>query len=106
MDGSSTVTGSNFLFMHPPVPQVGSLRHRDGYGGKIVASKSEFEFFPPLSQLYQIAYFDKCWWTLLKLKWCNDLRGKEIYQKNYQKRVIQGQIQDMLMLTSPAIYTT
>ena len=27
-------------------------------------------------------------------------------QRNYQKKVIQGQIQDLFLLTSPAIYTT
>ena len=49
--------------------------------------KSVFAFLYSLSRLFQLAYFVKCWWTLLRMKPCSEPpRQRNVLKKNIHKK--------------------
>ena len=61
--------------------------------------KSVFAFFYSLSGLFHLAYFVKCWRTLVRLKPCSDLPRLGNVKKNHKKRAMHGQIQGLRFIS-------
>ena len=62
--------------------------------------KSVFAFFYSLSGLFHLAYFVKCWRTLVRLKPCSDLPRLRNVKKNHKKGRCMGKFRDCLRFIS------